>query len=318
MGEGLAFPMVVWCDLIVNTLIVTSRADCPVCPWSIGAAPTASCQSFRVVTASRTGEGTLRNRSVRLRIKGEITPEQLVKAFEMATKALEAEVPGGKFYGANLYLVPYDPDGERLSALDERDSPATLTVPAQPGTNVRPALSAEAQQRRDAALDAKRQREAQVAERDRKEVAEHNRKRQIQAVQLAKARTAFNALNDLTSKLLTSEPEGLIDGLNEAIRASWHNQEPKEPHGPRKGELKPVPEFSIVDGKLSLFTASWKNPKPLLNPIGTLNLNTLAPVWTHSAWMIAIEGFLNVMEHLNGSLPEEIFGEHLPQRKAAD
>ena len=320
MGEGLAFPMVVWCDLIVNTLIVTSRADCPVCPWSIGAAPTASCQSFRVVTASRTGEGTLRNRSVRLRIKGEITPEQLVKAFEVAMKELEAAVPGGKFYGASLYLTPYDPDGERLTAFDEGGSPAILTVPAQPGTNVKPALSAAAQQRRDDAREAQRQREIQQAERDRKEVAEYNRKRQIQAVQLAKARTAFNALNELTSKLLTSEPEGLIDGLNEAIRASWHNQEPKEPHGPRKGELKPEPEFSIVDGKLSLFTASWKNPKPLFNPIGTLNLNlnTLAPVWTHSAWMIAIEGFLNVMEHLNGSLPDEIFGEHLPQRKAAD
>jgi hypothetical protein len=255
---------------------------------------------------------------VRLKIKGEITPEQLVKAFEMATKALEADVPGGKFYGANLYLVPYDPHGERLSALDERGSPPILTVPAQPGTNVKPALSAEAQQRRDAALEAKRQREDQVAERDRKEVAEYNRKRQIQSLQIARARTALHALNELTSNLLASEPKGLIDGLNEAIRTSWHGQEPKEPHGPRKGELKPVPEFSIVDGKLSLFTASWKNPKLLFNPIGTLNLNTLAPVWTHSAWMIAIDGFLNVMEHLNGSLPEEIFGEHLPQRKHAD
>lgn len=257
---------------------------------------------------------------MRLKIKGEITPEQLVKAFEVAMKELEAAVPGGKFYGANLYLTPYTPDGELLKVFDERGSPATLTVPAQPGTNVKPALSAEAQQRLDDAREAERQREAQVAERDRKVVAEHNRKRQIEAVQLAKARTAFNALNELTSKLLASEPEGLIDGLNEAIRASWHNQEPKEPHGPRKGELKPVPEFSIVDGKLSLFTASWQNPRPLFNPVGTLNLNlnTLAPVWTHSAWMIAVDGFLNVMAHLNGSLPEEIFGEYLPQRKPAE
>lgn len=257
---------------------------------------------------------------MRLKIKGEITPEQLLKAFEVATKEMEAAVPGGKFYGGNLYLTPYTPDGELFEIVDERDSPVILTVPAQPGTNVKPALSAEAQQRRDDAKEAERQRKAQVAERDRKAVAEHNRKRQMQAVQLAKARTAFNALNELTSKLLASEPDGLIDGLNEAIRASWHNQEPKEPHGPRKGELKPMPEFSIVDGKLSLFTASWQNPRPLFNPVGALNLslNTLAPVWTHSAWMIAVDGFLNVMEHLNGSLPEEVFGEHLPQRKPAN
>lgn len=256
---------------------------------------------------------------MRLKIKGEITPEQLVKAFEMAMKELEAAVPGGKFYGANLYLTPYTSDGELLKAFNENDVPKLLTVPAQPGTNVKPALTAEAQQRRDSALDAKRQREAQIAERDRMEVAEHARKRQIQAVQLAKAQTAFNALNELTSKLLASEPERLIDGLNESIRASWHNQKPKEPHGPRKGELKPVPEFSIVDGKLSLFTASWKSPRLLFNPVGSLsrNLNTLAPVWTHSAWMVAIDGFLNVMRYLNGSLPEDIFGEHMSQRKSA-
>lgn len=254
---------------------------------------------------------------MKLKIKGEITPEQLVRAFEVAIKELEAAVPGGKFYGANLYLTPYAPDGELLQVSDEHGSPAALIVPAQPGTNVKPALSAEAQQRRDDAREAERQREAQVAERDRKVVAEHNRKRQIQAVQLANARKAFIALNELTSKLLASEPEGLIDGLNEAIRASWQNLKPKEPHGPRKGELKPVPEFSIADGKLSLFTASWKNPRPLFNPVGTLslNLNTLAPVWTHSAWMIAVDGFLKVMAHLNGSMPLEIFGEHLPLRK---
>lgn len=255
---------------------------------------------------------------MRLKINGEITPEQLVKAFEVAMEELEAAVPGGKFYGANLYLTPYDPDGERLTALDERGSPVILTVSAQPGTNVKPALSAEAQQRRDDAREADRQREIQQAELLRKQDAEHKRQRQIQAVQVAKARTAFNALNELTSKLLISEPEGLIDGLNEAIRATWHGQEPKEPHGPRKGELKPVPEFSILDGKLSLFTASWKNPRFLFNPIGTLNLNLIAPVWTHSAWIIAVDGFLKVMKDLSGALPEEIFGDHLPMGGLAD
>ena len=255
---------------------------------------------------------------MRLKIKGEITPEQLVKAFEVAMKELEAAVPGGKFYGANLYLTPYTPDGELLKVFDERGSPGTLTVPAQPGTNVKPALSAEAQRRRDDAREAQRQREIQQAELRRKQDAEYNRQRKIQAVQVAKARTAFNALNELTSKLLNSEPKGLIEGLNEAIRVSWHSQEPKEPHGPRKGELKPVPEFSILDGKLSLFTASWKNPRLLFNPIGSLNLNLIAPVWTHSAWIIAVDGFLKVMRDLSGSLPEEIFGDHLPKGRLAD
>jgi nucleoid-associated protein YgaU len=254
---------------------------------------------------------------VRLKIKGEITREQLVKAFEMATEALEGDVPGAKFYGANLYLVPYHPDGERLKALDEHGSAGFLTVPAQPGTNMRPALSAEAQQRRDAAREAKRQRENQVAERDRQELAEYNRKRQIQAVQIAKARIAFSALNELTSKLLASEPQVLVDGFNEAIRVSWHSHAPKEPHGPRKGELKPLPEFSIVDGKLSLYAASWKSPRLLLNPIGSLNSNLIAPVWTHDAWLVSVGSFLKIMREVGGTLPEDIFGDHLPKGIAA-
>jgi len=79
-----------------------------------------------------------------------------------------------------------------------------------------------------------------------------------------------------------------------------------------------VPEFSIVDGKLSLFAASWKSPRLLLNPIGTLNLNLIAPVWTHSAWLIAVDGFLKIMSEMSGPLPEEIFGDHLPSGSTAD
>lgn len=254
---------------------------------------------------------------MRLKIRGEITPEHLAEAFAAAMKKLESLVPGAKFYGADLYLRPYFADGLPFDIMDNGKS-LIMNIPAPPGTLVKPALSAEAQQRQDEAREAQRQREAEAAERDRKEVAEHNREQQIRAVQRVKARTAFDALNELTSKILASEPQRMVDGFNEAIRASWHSLAPKEPHGPRKGELKPLPEFSIVDGKLSLFAASWKNPRILLNPIGTLNLNLIAPVWTHDAWLVAIASFLKIMRDMGGTMPEEIFGDHLPKGGAAD
>lgn len=303
--------------LIVNTLIVTFGVDQLVCPLPVGAACTASCQSGGG-SAIRIGECALRNRSVRLKIKGEITPEQLVKALGEAMKVLESLQPGAKFYGANLYLTPYDTEGEVLTIVDDRDSPLVLEVTAQSGTIAKPALSAEAQQRRDAAREQKRQREIQQAELQRKADAEYNHKRQMQAVQEAKSRSAFNALDEITSVLLISEPQRLIDGFNEAIKASWHSHEPKEPHGPRKGQLKPLPEFSIVDGKLSLFAASWKNPRILSNPIGSLNFSLIAPVWSHNAWLVAVDGFLKVMRDLFGPLPEIIIGDHLPSGRAAD
>ncbi|WP_336354427.1 OfxX fusion product [Pseudomonas granadensis] len=255
---------------------------------------------------------------MRLKIKGEITQEQLAKALDEAVKVLESLQPGAKFYGANLYLTPYDTDGDLLTIVDERHHPLVLEITAQSGTIAKPALTAEAQQRRDAVREAKRQRANQLAERDRQELAEYNRKRQIQAVQITKAQIAFGALNELTSKLLASEPQVLVDRFNDAIRVSWHSHEPKEPHGPRKGELKPLPKFSIVDGKLSLFAASWKNPRLLLNPIGNLNSNLIAPVWTHDAWLVAVDSFLRIMRDMGGTIPEEIFGDHLPKGIAAD
>jgi hypothetical protein len=248
---------------------------------------------------------------MRLKIKGEITPEHLANALAMAVEKLESLVPDGKFYGANLYLVPYDSEGQAFDIFDARRDSLVIVVPAQSGTTVMPALSAQAQQRRVDAREARRQRYLQEADLRRRKNAEISRKRQIKAAQKAKARIAFDALNVLTLQLLTSKPTDLIDGLNEAVRASWQILKPKEPHGPRKGEPKSVPVFSIEDGKLRLTTPAWKNPRWLLNPIGSLRQTLIAPVWTYSAWVIAVDGFLTVMENLNGSLPGEILGGYL-------
>lgn len=228
-----------------------------------------------------------------------------MKAFEIAAAELESLVPGSKFYGANLYLVPYDLEGQAFDIVD-RGASLVINVPAQPGTLVKPALSAEAQQRRDAFREEKRQREIHAAELQRQRDVERQRKRQIEAAQAAKAQVTLDALNVLTSRLLASEPNALIDGFNGAIRASWHALQPIETYGSRKGEPKPLPVFSIADGKLVLSTSAWKNPRWLRNAVGTPREGLIAPIWTYSAWITAVSGFLRTMESLNGSLPEEI------------
>lgn len=249
---------------------------------------------------------------MRLNIKGEITPERLTEAFSLALQKLESTAPGSKFYGANLYLVPYDEDGQAFDIVDGRGQSLIMNIPAPPGTIVKPALSAEAEQRRQVAREEERQREIQEEEDRRQHRADLDRRHQIQAAKNAKAQESYKALNVLTSQLLTSEPERFIDGLNEAIRSTWSSLEPKEPNGPKKGEPKPMPVFSIQDGKLLLSTTAWRQPKLVLNPVGSHKLALIAPVWTYGAWLVATAGFLKVMERLNGSLPEEILGDHLP------
>lgn len=242
---------------------------------------------------------------MRLKIAGEITSEHLVKAFEIAAAKLESIVPGSKFYGANLYLVPYDLEGQAFDIVD-RGASLVIKVPAQPGTLVKPALSAEAQQRRDALREERRQREIHAAELRHQQDVESQRKRQIKAAQEARAQVTLNALNVLTSRLLMSEPKALIDGFNSAIQASWQAHQPKETYGPRKGEPKPLPVFSTADGRLVLSTRAWKNPRWLRNAVGTPREGLIAPIWTYSAWVTAVNGFLRIMQNLNGSLPEEI------------
>lgn len=251
-------------------------------------------------------------------IKGEVTPEQLLKAFAAAVKKLEEDEPGAKFYGANLYLTPHRTDGRKFEN-DHRMYKMGISIPPQPGTLVKPALTAEGQQRIDAERDAQRQQELLQAERNRADEAEYKRKRQGRIAQEANAQTAYDALNVLTSKLLASDSERLINSLNEVIRTTWFLLEPKEQQGPRKGEPKPMPVFSTGEGRLMLWKPGLKNQMFLFNPVGRLNGTVISPNWTFAAWLTVIDGFLRVMEQLSGSpLPEQILGDHLPVQRSIE
>lgn len=243
---------------------------------------------------------------MRLKIEGEITPERMAKAVERALALLASADPDAKFYGANLYLNSFGADGEAFDIVDDYQRPIMLTISPPTGGIARPALTIEAKQRRKAAREEQQQREFEAAELRRQQDAERHRKRQLEAAQAAKAQATIDALNVLTSQLLLSDPKALVDGFNDAIRASWHAQEPKETYGPRKGEPKPLPVFSTVDGRLVLSTPAWKNSRYLQNAVGYHREGLVAPIWTFSAWVTAVSGFLQVMESLSGSLPETI------------
>lgn len=96
---------------------------------------------------------------MRLKIKGEVTAERLVEAFATAVKRLQQSVPDAKFYAANVYLTAYDADGQAFDLVDGSGNSLIINFAAPPGTIVKPALSAEAEQRREEARQQQRERE---------------------------------------------------------------------------------------------------------------------------------------------------------------
>jgi len=253
---------------------------------------------------------------VRLRIKGEITPERLVEAYAKALEKIHAVRPGAKIYGANLYLTPFDADGMAFDLADDRGNSLIMNISAPPGTVVKPALSAEAEQRREAAREDERQRDARANELQRQHEAEMDRRYQLRAALEAKAKKSHLALNSVTDALLASAPERLAEELNRVIRFNWESFQPTEPNGPNKGEPKPMPVFSLLEGRLQLSTKSWKQPKIVPNPVGSLKGSLIAPMWTYAAWVASTVAFVKVLEQLSGSLPDDIPGDHLPVLKS--
>lgn len=100
---------------------------------------------------------------MKLKIEGEITPERVAEVVANAIATWESSQPGGKFYGAKLYLAAFDAEGERHILTDNLDNPLVITIPAPPGTIVRPALTAEGRQCQRARCEAERQQKIQDA-----------------------------------------------------------------------------------------------------------------------------------------------------------
>lgn len=249
---------------------------------------------------------------MRVKIKGEITPERLADAFAQALDKLNLASPGAKVYGANLYLTPFDADGLQFELGDEDGNEIVISIAAPPGTMVKPALSAEAQARIDAQRENAREEKKADAARRKIFEDEQDRLHRNREERYRKAELAFIALNKLTEDLLSSKPDHLIEALNAKIEDVWARLKPTEINGAKKGMLKPMPQFSMREGKLLMSSPNWKTPKIVLNPIGSLQRDRISPVWTFPDWTVATEGFMSVMADVNGDMPPTIAGSHLP------
>lgn len=246
---------------------------------------------------------------MRVKIKGEVTDESLSMALSRALESILDVCPGARVHGASIYLKPVDENGVAFDILDEHGEPLILTVQAPPSIapkrrEVSP-LSEE-----DLKMQERSTREEALAQENR---AECERQRKIREEADQRANVAYEALNALTENLLQTQAERFITNLNEAIRSTWETLDPREAEGQKKGHQKPIPSFSVKDGRLLMSVSSWKQPKRPFNPVGTLpSLGQIRPMWNFPAWLVATNRFVDVIEDLSGSVPEGIRGKHLP------
>lgn len=225
---------------------------------------------------------------MRVKIKGEITAERLSEALLAAVEKYEAVRPGHKIYGANLYLTAFDADGLPFDLADHRGEPLSLTIEAKSGELVKPALTAEGEERRQEAKEQARRLEEEAKKQERQTFDEYERKRLERREKEAAARKQFQWLNKTTAELLKNHPERFIEELNSAVQAAWQKYQPITKQGAKKGQPLPLPTFSKHADGLLLSVENWKNPRRVLNPICTFQHGEITPLWAHEAWDEAV------------------------------
>ncbi|WP_170775882.1 OfxX fusion product [Ruegeria lacuscaerulensis] len=241
---------------------------------------------------------------MRVKLKGEITAERLAEALQKASEKLESVNAGTKIYGANLYLTPFDAEGLPFDLVDHHGKPLCITIAAKSGELVKPALTAEGEQRRDKLKEEAKRR----AEEEEEQYREHRAKLRQEDIErkkkCAQAKAEFESANEITTQLLKAMPEHFVSELNKTIQTVWDDLSPTEPHGKNKGLPKPRPAFRFQDDELLLTSPTWKHPKRLRNPVGTLDYNTLKPVWNHTAWLETVRRIAVVLEELSDGISQ--------------
>ncbi len=235
---------------------------------------------------------------MRIKINGAINPDRVADAVRSA----QAQLPGCTFFGANLYLSLYDKDGEPLESYTDKPQPIAFTVNAPKEGLKRPALTEEAIARRaEAKADADRKK-VEAQKRAEERFAEAILQQQQDQKRAEVIRGQWQTVNSLTDKLLDNMPERFVSELNSAVQSTWNDLKPVEPHGKKKGQLKPTPIFNATENGLQIMYEGWKRPRIFSNPTYTMEGNSLTTFWKHSAWVEAVRRMKNVMCDLNFDL----------------
>jgi hypothetical protein len=235
---------------------------------------------------------------MRVKIMGEITLERMVEALSAAQRQYETAVKGGKFYGANLYLTGFTPEGLPCDLVDHRGQPLIIVLHPESGEVARPALTAEgARQREERREEAARQ-NAEEKERFRKEQEDWKQQNEALDKERMALAASVQSANNMTKKLMETMPGELIDNLNRIVDETWNDLKPLETHGKLKGEAKAKPYFRILDGELFIFSSAIKTPKRVLNPYCKLEFAGITTHWLYPAWREASDRIEKYMTSL--------------------
>lgn len=243
---------------------------------------------------------------MKVKVAGPITAERLTEALEQAT-ARHREAMGQRFdgfYGATLYLNAYSNEGEQVAVM-QGDKEVSLILRLPAGVQMRPMLSERAVQARDQRL-AEQARTREVlhqmeVENERRFEAEKARRRALQAEQHQHER--------VFARIHAAFGEALIAQCNAAIETVWAQWQPKEPHGPRKDQLRDRPFLAVEDGRVMLYVGVGRSARSILTPLSKLASHgtELEPFWKHDVWVQGVVPALRaVIDGFLRQLPAEV------------
>lgn len=239
---------------------------------------------------------------MRIKLFGEITAERLALALQGAA-AQHGEDFGG-FYGANLYLVAYSKDGERMEIVDNKGREVMLQYAIPDGGILRPEKSAAAKQRAKDALAA--------ADTEQEEQRKQNQlwREQAQAEQVVrknKAEQEKQFLQDheaIFSMLVNNFGSEFLDEVNKAIESVWAEKKPIYLQGANKGMPRPLPYIHAGLGKVWLQTG--RQMKSIKSPLFVYDRITgTKPIWVYPEWKnYAVPAIYKVIEQFANKLPD--------------
>ncbi|WP_326430460.1 hypothetical protein VQ574_21145 (plasmid) [Stutzerimonas frequens] len=232
---------------------------------------------------------------MRIKILGEVTPESICAAIEVArSKYLSAGV-SVQFNNANLYLSAINENGEPIDLVDDENNSLVVTLHTPHGFLSKATTNGESKGKHETESHAPSiHAGSSSVEHDELHamLCEHQ-------LNYKKNMEAFNRADEVTRRLIEVVPDQFAQMLNDEVAASWNLHQPVEPHGPNKGQPKSMPWFEIKESNLYVHSHTMRKPLKISNPIGRFDPHTVfSPTWSNPAWKYAVERFLPQMLEL--------------------
>ena len=220
---------------------------------------------------------------MRIKILGEVTPDRLLEAFEVASAKIGSVSEGAKVFGANLYLTSFDSDGIPFDLGDENGNSLIFTLPAKEATLNKPEITAIGRKRLDDMEKSKAMDKEQDAQRMLKDSEDWRKKKEVRHAQIKKNEERFESRAVYTDYLFWRAKDKLLSGLNMLIERVWSEQKPID----NVGQPIPPPRFLCHNEKLCVISPKWKSktPMPMPCPGWALRMGDIVPYWSNQAWL---------------------------------